>query len=562
MPALWLGIRGVSPANGMQKICEPLVSVNGNAADVSEVCDRVAGVLTGLCHAFARLSEGPAAEKRFVECLLHAGSLADTGRVRCRADRLRPLVDVSVPLVVLRGVILGLLEWKPNTGLKPRDIITLIIKHQPGFDAGLALLAEDYLASGDLEQAAMAARKLLARSCFSTAAEHVLRQVQMLSRPACVQSEAALVDRFCPAPFASLYTSYQGACFGCVPIWLPFPIGQLSDCTSLDEVWNSAAAREIRRSVLDGDFSYCSREFCTYLRCGSLPTKAEITNPLMRHYIDEHQTKVDQAPRLINLSHDGACNLACPSCRTHATGNDPQTAPLLADWKDRLILPYLRKAQSVCMLSCNGDPLASRHYSGILAALNQTDYPGVTVALVTNGQLLTPAYWDGSAGQGGSIRYAMVSVDAATASTYEQLRPPGRWQRLMENLAHLSMLRQSGRLQGIGMFFVVQASNFREMPDFVRLGKSLHMDYIVFQRYLNFGTDDGESVAQNDVASAAHPSHGELLRIVADPVFNYPAVGLMVRDGSIETPGMEMFNRLLMGLSADQEKQQSAGGAP
>ena len=37
------------------------------------------------------------------------------------------------------------------------------------------------------------------------------------------------------------------------------------------DVWNSSGAQEIRRSILDGDYSYCSRTLCPMIANDNLP---------------------------------------------------------------------------------------------------------------------------------------------------------------------------------------------------------------------------------------------------------------------------------------------------
>jgi MoaA/NifB/PqqE/SkfB family radical SAM enzyme len=112
-----------------------------------------------------------------------------------------------------------------------------------------------------------------------------------------------LKSRFCPNPFERFEISDKGEVFVCCPSYLPKSIGNIYD-SSVEEIWNSEAASEIRASILDGTFKYCSRTFCGDIASMSLPPKQETSLPPM--------------PPKIHLSYDPACNLSCPSCRKSA----------------------------------------------------------------------------------------------------------------------------------------------------------------------------------------------------------------------------------------------------
>lgn len=514
-------------------VCASLESTDGSEDDIPAVRALLIDKVSWLRNLYSRIGSDPEDEKRFVEFLLYVGACADTGRLRLARSTLRAFVDVSVQKCVMGVLVRRLAAQESPVGLSPAEIASMIVRHSPAFEAGHALLCDFLLEAGQTTRAEAAARDLLARNCFSVAAEHVLRRVAASREKGSSNGEASLRGRFCEMPFTSLYTSYKGGCFGCVPMWQPYAFGQLGGAGSPEEIWNSAAAQEIRRSILDGDFSYCSRDFCTQLRTDGLPVKSEIRDPRLRRYIDEHLTVLPDGPNVVSLSHDGACNLACPSCRSRAIGNDPAMAAELDGWKDTLILPLLRRTEGACVLSCNGDPLASRHYSGILSAFNPWEFPRLSVILITNGQLLVPEFWTTPVAS--MVFGVVVSVDAACAETYERVRPPAKWDCLMANLRCASEQRKRGRIRAFNLCFVVQRDNFRQMPDFVRLGIGLGVDTVMFQRYVSFGTDDPSEVKRQDVSSFDHPMHGEFLKILEDPVFENPVVRLLVRDGGVET---------------------------
>jgi hypothetical protein len=59
---------------------------------------------------------------------------------------------------------------------------------------------------------------------------------------------------------------------------LPYPLNgsRLDDAGGIGDVWNGPEAQEIRRSILEGDYTYCAPLVCPYLVKGSLPRRDDI----------------------------------------------------------------------------------------------------------------------------------------------------------------------------------------------------------------------------------------------------------------------------------------------
>jgi wyosine [tRNA(Phe)-imidazoG37] synthetase (radical SAM superfamily) len=298
----------------------------------------------------------------------------------------------------------------------------------------------------------------------------------------------------------------------------------LLDAPSADAVWNSDVAAEIRRSVHDGDFSYCSRTLCSYIAAQKLPLKSEITDPLLRRYIDERSVVLEEVPQMVQLNHDATCNLACPSCRTEIVTAKAEEQDAYAESARRVILPLLRKVNGQSYISGDGEAFASKHYRSILAALNRTEYPDLYLYLITNGQLTTADRWRRFPDLLEMIDILSVSIDAARAKTYERLRRPGKWPILMKNLKLMAEMRPSGSIRRFEINFVVQEENYREIPEFVELGTRLGVDSIWLQRLTNYGAFAEDAFAKADITSPLHPKHRELLDILRSPIMSHPAL--------------------------------------
>jgi hypothetical protein len=365
------------------------------------------------------------------------------------------------------------------------------------------------------------AHDLLMRACRAKAAA---APTGVPDPPESAAAHYDVSDRFCPMPFTHLSTGFQGDAFLCAcPSWVPFRAGNILDAATADAVWNSAAAAEIRRSIHDGDFSYCSRTQCSYLNTGKLPRKSEVRDPALREYIETRATRVERPPTMVELNHDPTCNLACPSCRIELITTSSE-ADAHAAATARTILPLLKQVTGHTYITGGGEAFASRHFRGILRALNRAEYPGLQVYLITNGQLLTPARWREYPDLPPMLSTVSVSMDAARPATYERLRRPGKWAPLVENLRFLAQMRREGEIPRLGLNFCVQQGNFREMLDFIALGDDLGADHIWFQRVVNYGTYDAAAFAALDVAAPTHPEHGALLEILRDPRLRRPSI--------------------------------------
>jgi sulfatase maturation enzyme AslB (radical SAM superfamily) len=328
-------------------------------------------------------------------------------------------------------------------------------------------------------------------------------------------------------PFTHLATGYKGDAFVCCcPAWVPFAVGNVLDAPSADAVWNSEVAAEIRRSVHDGDFSYCSRTLCSYIAAQKLPLKSEITDPLLRRYIDERSVILEEVPQMVQLNHDPTCNLACPSCRTEIVAASAEEQDVFAESARRVILPLLRRVNGQSYISGGGEAFASRHYRSILRALNRADYPDLYLHLITNGQLATAERWRQFPELPEMVDVLSVSIDAARAETYERLRRPAKWPILMTNLELMAEMRRSGAIRRFQINFVVQEENYRQIPEFVELGSRMGVDSIWFQRLTNYGAFGESAFATADVTSPAHPKHAELLDILRSPVMSHRAIDM------------------------------------
>jgi len=127
----------------------------------------------------------------------------------------------------------------------------------------------------------------------------------------------------------------------------------------------------------------------------------------------------------------------------------------------------------------------------------------------TNGNLFTPERWEKLSNLKGMVDIVSVSIDAAEKETYENIRRGGHWETLCKNMEYISFLKKKGDIKRIQMNFVVQKSNFKQMKDFVSLGKNFNADIVKFTRLRNWGTFSDKEFKEADVFSYENPFYNE-----------------------------------------------------
>jgi hypothetical protein len=453
-----------------------------------------------------------------------SGIAADWDRKRVAYMRARALLDG--PAITARRIIEGLANEGAQS-LPAETLATLTAwACEARADLGLvslnvtALLA---LRRQDWDAAEALAGEVVARDHHDLFAQRVLDAAHERTAAFRSATDRWLADRTCPAPFEQIETRADGAVHFCCSGWQPVPIGNLADGTA--EMWNSARAQEIRRSVLDGDFSHCSRSHCPSIAARRLPRRAdaEAGNGPLGRAVREHATRADALPRRVILSHDRSCNIACPSCRDHLILLDHARSTALDALFEKSLRPLLSDARWI-KVTGSGDPFGSRHFRKVLRRI-ATEPGGRRLQLQTNGLLFDERAWDDLSLEG-QVDSVWISIDAARPETYRDLRRGGDFQVLLRNLYFLGALRRHGAFNSLRLDFVVQASNFREMGEFIDLARRVGADGVYFLRLRNWGHTPAARFREMDVCDARHPEHEQLLEVLAGVRFAAKTVDL------------------------------------
>jgi len=309
----------------------------------------------------------------------------------------------------------------------------------------------------------------------------------------------------CRRPFEWFEVHPDGSVFLCCPAWLKRPAGNLLR-QSVAEIWNGPVALELRKSLLNDSFHNCNRRLCPRLA----PLLREDSPGTLqgKRPVKDSEVFLPRGPVILNLCFDRSCNLSCPSCRTA-----PRAATAEERENMRLMGRRLREAGEGVRgmrLSGYGDPFAAPGYREFLASIRPEEFPALrSLALHSNGLLFDEAGFTALGWLREKLDEVEISVDAADGPTYALNRRGGDFERLLANLEFIRSLQVRTSLS-----FVVQANNFRQIPEFADLaGRYGFRAY--FSRLVNWGTFSRQEYRVRAVHLEDHPMHGELKKILA-----------------------------------------------
>lgn len=291
----------------------------------------------------------------------------------------------------------------------------------------------------------------------------------------------------------------NGGVYGCCEGWMPKPLGNILD-TPLAEIWYGATALEVRASILDGSFRFCTA--CPYLPGPGGPVATKTPSDLG----DASHIKT------LKMDYDQSCNLTCPSCRT-SHSNQFVNLDIVRRIHEAVMASGFVELTDQLYITGSGDPFASPIFWPLLQNFPKMKTPP-KIFLHTNGQLFDAVHWDLMSSSSHLVSDVGVSVDAATEATYiENRRAP--WNKLWNNIEFMNSI-QTNQPFTLGMFFTVQANNFKEVIPFVRLAFNHNAAWISLTALRNWGTYSDDEYAARAVHVPGHPLHDQFKEVMND----------------------------------------------
>lgn len=339
------------------------------------------------------------------------------------------------------------------------------------------------------------------------------------SHPSFSDLKEYLAQSFCERPWKHFEVLHTGAVFTCCSGWMPVPIGDIHT-DNPSSIWNSRMAQEVRQSILDGSFRFCSKIHCPDIAARTLP-RTERSETL----VQISPAGNVNAPQKLVLSHDSSCNLACPTCR-----NDfimvPQDQQVALEQMQNKLLAEISKDVRILHMDGAGEVFYSKPSRNMLKKLTRERYPHLKFDLITNGLLFTRRAYE-EFDLSGRLHRMRISIDAATEETYKIVRRGGSFPKLLSNLEFMRQLRtEENQNFDLHFLFVVSAYNFREMPEFITMSKRFGVNKIRFTAVRNLGHLTEPQFEKINIENPQHPEHLEFMEVLQSPVFDDPTVDL------------------------------------
>lgn len=306
---------------------------------------------------------------------------------------------------------------------------------------------------------------------------------------------------FCNQPFNRIEIYEDGKVFNCCPPFLNYySIGNIYE-TSFDEIWNGDKAKNLRRKILNGDFSLCS----------------DSCNQKMNNEVDstDFSEIIDIYPTEISISSDNICNVKCKICRDNqlVTKYDKEN---LENEIEKLWLPVFKDAK-LLRFGCSGEPFASKKETMIIKMAAEK-YPDLRFHFHTNG-ILADEEMLKSLNVFYKTDIITLSLHSASRWTYNKIVIGGNWDKVMKNIKLYSKMKQDNIIKKFRMIFVVYSENYKDMEKFVKLAKKYNAVAEFWAlRYVE-NTKIGQNFEKYSLLNKNHKHHKDLVKILKKPIF-------------------------------------------
>ena len=301
---------------------------------------------------------------------------------------------------------------------------------------------------------------------------------------------------FCPRPFDTILIDKNGSCFVCeCTAWLPQSIGNLS-LQSLEDILKSPLRHQLQQSISNGSYRYCNNNQCSYMldtrpvEWPNWPAASQIKN--------------------IRLAIDDSCNLGCPSCRTDKifvkSGKILEERIQLA----KRIVEYVaaQKHDINLHVGSDGDPFASLVYRYFIKSVK--NFPHVRFSIQTNG-LLVKKMHRRHEDMFKKLDVLNISIDGASRKTYEHLRRGGSFDKIIENLEFVASIKSKYNFK-LRIHFVVQAENYKEMPNIIELAEKYSADNVWLNKINDWNTF--KNFKDKNVMDPSHEKYGDYIDVL------------------------------------------------
>ncbi len=319
----------------------------------------------------------------------------------------------------------------------------------------------------------------------------------------------------CKQAFWNLQISSRFSVHCCCSDWGE-EVGNLY-CNTLDEIWNSINLKIFRLSMINRTYSFCNKYNCVHLK-----TQADPTSDRLSGIAD-----VKPYASYLEIGIDRTCNLYCGSCREEICVESGKKKERIEKVKEDIIQSGWLDHVDKVLLGGQGEVFFSQIYQDLMFknAANRK-----TLDLRTNGTLLDKKAFLKLESIYEKLAIT-VSIDAAKKETYDELRRShnkNTWNNLMNNLEYLSEMRKEGKIYHFQINMCVQMRNYKEIPEFIAMGKRWGVDLVYITPIRNWGTFSDEQFRNIAVIDENKDLREEVKTVLENPILEDPIVCCML----------------------------------
>lgn len=286
-------------------------------------------------------------------------------------------------------------------------------------------------------------------------------------------------------------------------------LGNLRDNT-MSEVYNSEAALEFRRSLIEGTYDYCNEENCPYMANNILDSQ------LIE--IDE----IPEYPEIVSLAYDRRCNYHCTCCISRCDDKMDSKIQEKIENEIRKTLPHVK------VFSANGlgEFFVSDSMLKLVSEWNPKEIEHAKFEMETNGSLFNQKNWEKIKNIGEADVSVTITVHSFDEAAYQYLSGTSiKISQIEDNLRFVKSLRKQEKINFLEIALVAQERNFRTLPTFIRRClDEFGADRVRVRRFLPEKAMDENIEWFFDVRNPLHPYHKEYLKVMEDPIFQDPRV--------------------------------------
>lgn len=202
--------------------------------------------------------------------------------------------------------------------------------------------------------------------------------------------------------------------------------------------------------------------------------KAVLARPesiLLRAIALGKQGRFKIVPEFISVSATANCNLKCIMCMGHTGMSGPV---LSVDETEMLFGSLVGKGVNYgrpkLLDMTSGEPTLNRDLAAIYARFKEL-FPGAKISIISNATLPVK----GLTREAFMLAdYIGLSMDGATAETYERIRKGAVYKNVVRNVRDIAEMKKPGvNCDSLRLLFVAMDQNIHELPEMVRLAHAL-----------------------------------------------------------------------------------------